>query len=221
MSLGLIAAAALSTCMVGQPGRQLYADHFDKGMGQWTAEYRARPGAHIGVRDGKLVMDVDGGATVWFKQPLSGNFVIRFKRKVVMDGGRNDRLSDFNVFWMARDPANASLFTRTGEFEQYDPLRLYYVGIGGNTNTTTRFRRYDGKGQRVLLSEYADRAHLLEANHTYQVEIAVYKGCTQLQLDGQTVFSYRDPEPLADGYFGFRTTQSRQEIDDFTIQQLK
>ena len=30
----------------------------------------------------------------------------------------------------------------------YDTLRTYYVGYGGNANTTTRFRRYDGTGAR-------------------------------------------------------------------------
>ncbi len=222
MSLALAAVVALSACPNwGHPARQLYADQFSGPLEQWVSEYRHGPGAWIGTRGGKLVMDVDSGATVWFKRPLEGDYVISFTRKVLVAGARNDRLSDFNMFWMASDPANPSLFTRGGAFAQYDPLRLYYAGIGGNTNTTTRFRRYSGNGERTLLSEYSDRRHLLEANHDYAVEIAVYQGCTRVTLDGETVFSYRDPEPLKEGYFGFRTTQSRQEIDNFKIYQLK
>ena len=138
----------------------------------------------------------------------------------VAAGGANDRLSDLNQFWMASDPRNADLFTRDGTFSQYDPLRLYYVGIGGNSNTTTRFRKYDGSGERVLLGDLADQQHLLQPNREYRIEIAVYQGCTRLTVDGEVYFSFRDPDPLRDGHFGFRTTHSRQEVSDFTIHQL-
>jgi rhamnogalacturonan endolyase len=98
---------------------------------------------------------------------------------------------------------------------------MYYVGMGGNTNTTTRFRRYDGKGEKRLLAEYLDKAHLLEGNREYAVRITVADGFTSFAVDGETVFSYRDLRPLKDGYFGFRTTWSRQEIDDFEVRRLK
>lgn len=222
MSLAFAAAVALSACTGwGAPGKQLYADDFGGSLGQWTPEYRKSALSQIRIDHGKLLMDVEGGATLWFKKPLSGNYLISFRRKVLMDGAKNARLSDFNMFWAARDPANASLFTRQGVFEEYDKVRMYYVGIGGNTNSTTRFRRYDGTGERVLLAEYLDKAHLLEGNREYKVQIAVYNGCTSVTLDGETLFAYRDPQPLTDGYFGFRTTQSRQEIDDFKVHQLK
>lgn len=68
-----------------------------------------------------------------------------------MNGGKNDRISDLNQFWMANDPNNYNLFTRNGVFEAYDSLQLYYVGMGGNSNTTTQLRKYRGNGQRVLL----------------------------------------------------------------------
>ncbi|MFP5390807.1 MAG: DUF6250 domain-containing protein [Gammaproteobacteria bacterium] len=214
-------ALALACTSWGTPGVLLHADRFDGPLTQWVTEYRQAPGSKVEARGGRLVMDVASGATAWFRTPLSGDYLIRFTRKVVMAGGANDRLSDLNMFWMASDPRTAELFTRTGEFEQYDNLRMYYVGVGGNTNTTTRLRRYDGTGARQLLGEYSDRAHLLQPNHRYAVEIAVYRGCTRVRLDGDTLFSFRDPEPLLNGYFGLRTTQSRQEIGDFQIYQLK
>jgi rhamnogalacturonan endolyase len=40
-------------------------------------------------------------------------------------------------------------------------------------------------------------------------------------VDGEEYFSYRDPKPLTNGYFGFRTTWSRQTIDDLKIYKLK
>jgi lysophospholipase L1-like esterase len=202
----------------GTPGKLLYADKFGTGLSQWLPEYRPAPQAIIAARNGKLLMDLPGDATVWFKQKLKSNVLITYKRKMIMNGGPNDRLSDLNQFWMATDPANKNLFTRDGTFKQYDKLSLYYVGIGGNSNTTTRFRKYDGKGERTLLAENSE---LLQPNKEYAIQIAVYKGCTRLSVDGNEYFSYRDPAPLREGHFGFRTTHSHQEISDFKVYQLK
>jgi hypothetical protein len=64
----------------------------------------------------------------------------------VAEGGPNDQVSDLNVFWMAtnRDGTEPMSPFRGGRFEAYNDLRTYYVGLGGNRNTTTRFRRYIG-----------------------------------------------------------------------------
>ena len=40
-------------------------------------------------------------------------------------------------------------------FADYNDLKTYYVGLGGNRNTTTRFRRYIGDpATRPLLPEH-------------------------------------------------------------------
>ena len=166
-------------------------------------------------------MDVDGGATVWFHQKLSGNLLIEYKRKVIIDNGKNDRLSDLNQFWMASDPGHTNLFTRSGVFSEYDSLRLYYAGMGGNANTTTRFRKYTGNGERVLYRDLTDLQHLLKPNHVYAITIIVKEGLTKFFVDGREYFSFQDPAPLQEGYFAFRTVQSRQEIDDFRVYRLK
>jgi rhamnogalacturonan endolyase len=202
----------------GKPGKLLYADDFRGGLGQWVAEY-AMPGSAVSAGGGKLVIDVAGGATVWFRHKLSGNVLISYRRKVIMEQGRNDRLSDLNNFWMASDPANPNLFTRGGAFSEYDSLSMYYTGMGGNRNTTTRFRRYGG-GDRVLLGDLTDAAHLLQPNRDYAIQIAVYRGCTRMLVDGKPYFSYADPAPLREGHFGLRTTQSRHQIEDFEVRQL-
>ena len=204
----------------GARGALLHRDDFQGELAGYVAEYARKPGNEVANRDGRLLIDVDSGATVWLDKTLAGDLVINYTRRVVVEGGKNDRLSDFNHFWMAQDPRNVNLFTRSGKFEDYDNLTLYYAAIGGNTNTTTRLRRY-GQGKRVLIQEYLDAAHLLAPNRDYQIEIAVYKGCTRMLVDGVEVFNYRDPQPLTPGYFGFRTTWSRQTIDKFTIYQLK
>lgn len=224
MILALPAAAqsADSTCNHwGTPGKLIYQDDFDTDLSLWQVESADTKNSDISVDHHQLLIDAAKGVTVWFKQKLSGDMLIRYTRRVVMEQGRNDRLSDLNQFWMATDPRNQNIFTRKGVFEQYDDLRLYYAGIGGNTNTTTRFRKYQGNGERSLLTELNERDTLLQANRDYVIETAVYQGCTRVLVDGKVFLSYKDKDALRDGYFGFRTTQSRQQIRDFKIYQLE
>jgi hypothetical protein len=96
-----LAGAAQADCTTwGRPGAVLFQDDFSGPLTGYVAEYARKPGNAVENRDGRLVMDVDGGATVWLDRPLTGNVLISFTRKVVVDGGKNDRLSDLNVFWM-------------------------------------------------------------------------------------------------------------------------
>ena len=218
---------ALSLMQINVYGQQyqksnlIYKDDFNTDLKNWIAEFSVTPTSSVAIKNGKLVIDVQGGATVWLNKKLSGNILIEYKRKVILDKGPNDRLSDLNQFWMATDPKNPNLFTRNGVFAQYDSLLLYYVGFGGNTNSTTRFRKYNGKGDRVLLTDLTDKEHLLEPNKEYAIKIIVYNGLTQFFVDDVAYFSFQDKNPLHEGYFGFRTTKSRQEIDDFRIYTLK
>ena len=78
--------------------------------------------------------------------------MIQYEATVVSAGGPNDRVSDLNSFWMATDPRTPEdLFAhdRSGKFAEYNLLDMYYVGLGGNGNTTTRFRRYIGDDNRT------------------------------------------------------------------------
>jgi hypothetical protein len=135
------------------------------------------------------------------------------------------RVSDLNCFWMASDPAHAGALVenaagRTGKFEDYDRLATYYVGCGGNENTTTRFRRYDGTGAKPLRPEHdlRERRFLLEGDRTYTVEISVSAdGRVRWARDGEVLFDFTDPQPLREGWFGFRTVHSRIEIADFQV----
>ena len=202
-------------------GKLLYKDDFDLNLKNWICEAPSTPNSKIAVQADQLIVDVDGGATVWFNKKLSGNIMIEYKRKVIINNGKNDRLSDLNQFWMATDPRNRNLFTRTGIFSEYDSLQLYYVGLGGNSNTTTRFRKYTGNGDRVLYNDLTDKAHLLEPNKEYLIRITVYNGVTKFFVNNEELFSFKDPNPLKEGYFAFRTTQSRQYIDSFKVYQLR
>jgi rhamnogalacturonan endolyase len=199
--------------------RLIFKDDF-KDKRKWIIEMVPTPNSSVYTDHGKLILDTKGGVTVWLNQRLQGNILIEYKRKVLVAGKGNDRLSDLNQFWMASDLRNKQLFTRTGVLEQYDSLQLYYVGMGGNTNSTTRFRKYEGNGTRTLLQEYKDSTHLLQPNREYKITIMVKNGVSSYFVDDVPYFQFADPAPLTSGYFGFRSTWSRQEISHLRIYQL-
>ncbi|WP_307833673.1 DUF6250 domain-containing protein [Candidatus Symbiopectobacterium sp. 'North America'] len=146
-----------------------------------------------------------------------GNYRIAFTREVSLAGGAYDRLSDVNQFCAARDPQRSDLFTRRGQLNEYDNLALYYVGMGGNWNSTTRFRYYNGQGDRALLGEYTDAAHLLQPGRQYRIVIEVVRGETRFWVDNTLYFSARLSVSPQAGYFGLRTVFSHQIIRDFTL----
>ncbi|MBC3846546.1 methyltransferase [Winogradskyella echinorum] len=200
----------------------LYEDNFDKvDLSQWIIETDTLRNTAVKVDNKKLIIDVDCGATVWLKDKLSGNVLIEYDRMVVVENGSNDRLSDLNQFWMANDPNNLNLFTRNGTFSQYHDLELYYFGIGGRSNTTTRFRKYLGTGERYLVTDHTDPQYFLKPNKTYHIKTVIYNGTTKVFIDGEEYFSYTDSAPLTSGYFGFRTTKSRHLINNFKVYRLK
>jgi hypothetical protein len=186
----------------------------------WLAEFENPSGSHLRVGKDMIEVVASAGATVWYKKQLSGNLIITYNVTVVDSGGRTDRVSDLNAFWMASDPAQANPFTRDGKFPSYDNMDLYYAGVGGHDNTTTRFRRYRHGTDKSILQEYTDKEHLLKGNKTYAVKITVQDGRTAFFIDGVQYFDYVDPKPLTEGYFAFRTTKSRERISNFAIEAL-
>jgi hypothetical protein len=204
-------------------GKLLFNDDFNQPLDTslWKIEMTPAPDSKVTVNNGNLVLDTKAGVTVWLNKLFSGNIMIEYKRTVIVNGGINDRLSDFNQFWMASDPHNRNLFTRQGVLESYDSLQLYYAGMGGNTNKTTRFRKYDGSGERKLLKEYTDKAHLLEANKEYTIVTVIRNGLVQYYVNNDLYFEFNDAQPLKQGYFGFRSTKSRQEISEIKVYSLE
>jgi hypothetical protein len=201
----------------------IYTADFKKPLGkEWIVELQPKQGSSVESRNGKLTINTKDGVTVWLDKVLQGNFQIEYTRTVLMEGQPNDRLSDLNQFWMATNPRGKEMFTkRTGAFAEYDSLQLYYVGMGGNDNKTTRFRKYDGTGEKPIINEYKDDDHLLKSGKQYHIKIIVKDGTTSFWVDDNCYFTYRDPAPLREGYFGFRSLHSRQEISDFKITSIQ
>jgi hypothetical protein len=200
-------------------GGVLFSNDFSGDLSRWLAE-----GTQPTIVDGKTDLDTPVGTTVWFKPVIEGDVLIEYDVTVVDKGGPNDRVSDLNCFWMATDPCHPeNLFAaseeRAGVFANYHHLNLYYVGYGGNTNSTTRFRRYNN-GNRELLGEYTDAPHLITPNHRCHIQLICFENLVEFWCDGQRLFRYEDPQPYRLGHFGLRTVQNHLIMDNFRVVRL-
>jgi hypothetical protein len=208
-------------------GKLLYSDDFRNGLANWQIEME-KPGS-VTTKDGVLDIDVPAGVTVWFRHKLDGPVMISYDATVIKAGGPNDRVSDLNSFWMATDPASPDdLFAhpRSGAFAGYNSLHLYYVGLGGNSNKTTRFRRYIGdSSDRPLLpendisvAEHPDKG--IVANKTQTVTLIADGALIQYWRDGVKVFEMIDAAPYTRGWFGIRTTKNHMQVRNLRITSL-
>ena len=198
------------------------ATHSAETKPEWKIEQVA-PGPAV-HRAGELVIKDTGGCTAWWSERLVAPVEISYDATVVIAGGKTDRLSDLNCFWMAQDPRSAAApfatgQARTGKFPDYDSLLTYYVGYGGNNNATTRFRRYDGTAARPLLPEHdlSEKKFLLEPNRTYRIRLVAREGRAEFYRDGELIFSFTDPAPLTAGWFAIRTVRSHLVVKNLKI----
>jgi hypothetical protein len=205
-------------------GGILVKDDFDKDLSLWSTELEK--GGNVEIHDGALAIDVPSGCTVWLKTQLQGPVMIEYQATVIKNGGANDRASDLNCFWMARDsrsPDDLFATERSGKFSEYNPLKCYYVGLGGNGNTTTRFRRYIGDATtRPLLPEHdlRDPDDMIVANQQQTIRLIACAGLIQFYRDDRRMFEWKDSDPYTSGWFGFRTTQNHMSIRHFRVYRL-
>jgi hypothetical protein len=220
-SIVLLFAFSLTAC--AQSGEVLFSDDFDHGVSNWSSELES--GGKVDAAGGALRVDVPAGATVWFRHKLEGPLRIEYDATVIQAGGPNDRLSDLNCFWMATDsrsPGDMFATKRSGKFADYNQLRTYYVGQGGNGNTTTRFRRYIGSAEtRPLLPEHDLSTFLLTPNVSQTIRLIAAGSRIQYFRDGKLIFDFDDPKPYTSGYFALRTTHSHIEFRRFRVYRLK
>jgi hypothetical protein len=217
-------------------GRTLYSDDFRGSLANWSVE--SEQPARVTASGGVLDIDTPAGLTLWFRAELRGPVLIEYQAAAVAAGGPNDRVSDLNCFWMATDrhsptgpPLGVRSLTarsppgsaRSGAFVEYNSLLSYYVGLGGNGNTTTRFRRYIGsETERPLLPEN-DRAapdELLRPNLFQTIRLVADDRLIQYYRDEQRLFEYDDPHPYTQGWFAIRTTKSHLRIRHFRVYRL-
>ncbi len=217
--------AIVATLLVALPfvaaGAELHRDDFDAGLSRWHIE--AEKPAKISAANGVLDIDTPAGVTLWFKPKLTGPIAIEFDATAVSEGRVNDEVSDLNVFWMANNrdgtqPVYAR--ARSGRFAEYNDLLTYYVGLGGNRNTTTRFRRYIGDPDiRPMLPEHDLSAPgvLLKPNRKQAIRLVANGKSIEYWRDGERLFHLEDDAPYEDGWFALRTTFSHLRIARFRV----
>ena len=207
----LVIIGVILTCLCGE----LFGQSAD-----WLIEAES-PQTRVLQRGDTLDITSPKGLSLWWRQPLTAPCVIEYRACVVMNGGSCDRLSDLNCFWMATHPVDISplhgITSRGGRFPESYRLQCYYLGYGGNYNSTTRFRRYTGDSLAVtdsahrppVFKEYTDSTHHLRPNTWYAVRIEVHAdGRTRYFMNEELLVDYLDPAPLLHGWFAFRTTWS-------------
>jgi hypothetical protein len=235
-ALLLVAGCTLAPFAAAQPGAPaspdarfavgalLAGDDFTGGLSGWRVE--SQPGGSATATNGVLDIDVPGGCTVWYASKLEGPLLICYEATVVAAGGPNDRVSDLNCFWMASDARSQSdLFAthRSGKFSDYDNLRCYYVGLGGNSNTTTRFRRYVGEsGNRPLLAQndLTAKEDLIVPNVAQTIQLIAAGRTIGYYRAGRRLFALDDSAPYTRGWFAFRTVHSHINIRHFRVYRL-
>jgi hypothetical protein len=203
-------------------GPVLFHDDFDAPSDKWTTDLER--GGTVDVGHGRMDIDVPAGATAWFRPLIDGPVLIDYQATAVGLGGPNDRVSDLNCFWMARDardPGDLFAVHRSGKFADYNPLLTYYVGLGGNGNTTTRFRRYVGSPTtRPILPQHDLRTDLLVPNVEQHIQLVADGRLIQFYRNGRRLFELDDPHPYTSGWFGFRTTASHLVLRSFSVRRL-
>ncbi len=196
----------------------------------WTVESESPDYSYSFIHD-TLEITAPKGLTLWFRQKMSGDLVIDYDACIVNERA-GDRLSDLNCFWMASDRDAKDIWKRmkwrSGIFNRCYSLQTYYLGYGGNSNKTTRFRRYNGDYESFekqnkrpdVLFEYTDSSHLLTAGKWYHIRITRKGNRTTYSINNQMIVDFREPNPLTSGWFGFRTTLSRARIANFCYRNI-
>ena len=216
-------ALLLASCAT-QPGELLYRDDFTN-LANWRIEAE-KPG-RISAANGVLDIEVPAGVTLWFKPHLEGPLTIEFEATAVAEGGPNDQVSDLNVFWMANNvDGQQPVFARarSGAFAEYNDLKTYYAGLGGNRNTTSRFRRYIGDPVvRPLLPEHdiSAKSAMLVPNRQQTITLIADGSRIEYRRDGETLFRLDDAAPYTQGWFALRTTCSHLRIRALRIHRTR
>lgn len=241
---GLILAAPLTAAAWCEPPKkleQVATDDFRGGLARWRLEAED-PRAVVTAGNGVLDIATPAGLSLWWRQPLSGDYAIRFTALALpapaSAGPHAGRLSDLNMFWNALEADGSEPYPRTGKFSGYDTLPTYYVGFGANANMTTRLRHYDGS-QRRLLMGFADgpiaepgeqpmnAQTRLHAGQPLSIEIVSRQPTPdnavhlRWRAGSNELFTRADANPRLHGYFALRTTASRLQIRDFQVLQCR
>jgi len=232
-----LASTAAACCEAPRRLETAATDDFRHGLVRWRLEAEDER-AVVSAADGVLDIATPAGLSLWWREPLAGDYAIRFTAVALpapaSAGPLAGRLSDLNMFWNALEADGSEPYPRSGRFGGYDTLPTYYLGFGANGNTTTRLRHYTGSERRLLtgfadgsIAEAGERPMTaetrLQAGQSITIEIVSRQPTPadpvhlRWSVGGNELFTRADPNPRLHGYFALRTTASRLQIRDFKI----
>lgn len=207
----------------------------------WRLEAESPLAQVHGAPAGLLDIRTPAGLSLWWRQPLQGDYAIRFEAQALpapdSAGALAGRVSDLNLFWNASEADGQAPRPRDGRFASLDNLSAYYLGYGANGNRSTRVRAYDGQGGRPVLAGWADApeagsddrhgplgpATRLQPGQWLTVAVVSHTprpGSTvhgQVAVAGHVLHTFTQPQPLLRGWFALRTTASRLQVRGFHI----
>jgi hypothetical protein len=241
-----------------QVGELLYSDQFAN-LENWVVQIQDSDSeieAHIFAGDSTLdVLMPDRGATIWNKQVFSGPITIMFNVVVPSENLHLEGVAvrDINCFWHATDTEKSQdIFDDnryTGSFISYHKQQGYYASMGGNNNTTTRFRRYPRTVKNIpvdhisLTNRDGLEDYLVQSDREYTIQLVVYDDVVQYIVDGKIFYEIREGDsitietsdgssedvkytrelfaPYTEGRFGFRLVRSHHKYSNFRVYRLE
>ena len=216
-------AAGLAPMSGGAEGKMIFREDFSGDLRHFWSE----GGRRVAIEDGRLLIDADaepdrgGMCTVWLRLPLSGDLEVNCDVTVLSSETGTNNINFF-LFYTMPDGASpeATREKRSmGAYRDYHGLNGYiftFVNAPENRDSA-RFRIRRCPGFRLLSDVYAFHNRIGE---TYRVTLRRQGKKLEIRIDGRTMLSAEDPEPLASGYFGFRTFRTKLVFDHLQIDRL-
>ncbi|MGE4565257.1 MAG: DUF1961 family protein [Victivallaceae bacterium] len=206
-------------------GDILYQDDFAKDNGQWYRE----GGRSVEFKDGRLVIDADAPdkktgivATVWNRQRFAGDLQIDVDVCVESSLTNTNNINFFFYYTVPPDNADPLLTTdqrQDGNYSAYHKLNGYIVTFlnSPENKDAARVRIRRCPGFKLLKETYAGEN---KQGTVYRLTITRRGDKIAFSVDGKQLLEATDPEPFKDGYFGFRTFQTKLWFDNLVIRRL-
>jgi len=158
------------------------------------------------IQGGRLHVHDPRGATIWFKNRISGPVMITYRVTLPNIPGDDGTFAvrDLNNFWMATSLAG-DLFdgsVYTGDFHTYRKMQGYYASTGGGKNTTTRMRRYPRAIGGELVQHSAWTAldgrpdYLLTPDQEILVQLVAFDDIVQYYNNGKLFYEAKRGDPI-------------------------
>lgn len=210
----------------------LIDERFEEGMANWWVEGEVE----AWTQDGRLYVDADSEgtgvgsvATLWCRQPIAGDVKVEFDAQVVSS---RVAANNINTLLFYSDPSGQPLEeTRQdradGAYRHYFDLNGYiftfvrdYPGEAAPYADPSRKARYRMRrcpGFNLVAEAFEGRS---EPGVTYHITIEKRGGQITYSVNGKTILTAQDDNPLQSGLLGLRTFRTKLWWDNVRVTRL-